>query len=171
MTVYACEKVGLDFFDTAPSVHRLERTVAATPAEVFAAFLDAEAWAAWAPPITRVEWTSGLPIETGSTRTVHMRGGLVAHEEFLAYEDGGRMAFRFNEASKQGVHAFAEDYRVTDLGAGRCVVAWTMALDTGRGPSRLDRVVDPMMRLGLRYMLGRFGKLVESRSATTAADR
>ena len=159
-----CDKVGVDFFDTAPHITRARREVAASPEEVFATFLDADAWVTWAFPITGVEWTSGFPIEVGSTRTVHMRGGLVGYEEFIAYEHGVRMAFRFNQASKQGIRAFAEDYQVRDLGGGRCVVAWTMALDTGRGPSPLDRLVSPMMTAGLRHMLGRFAKLVESSS-------
>ncbi len=169
MTTFPCEKVGLDFFETAPIVHKTRREVAATPAEVFAAFLDADAWVAWAPPITDVEWTSGFPIEVGSTRTVRMWGGLVGYEEFIAYEEGLRMAFRFNEASKKGVEAFAEDYQVTELGSGRCLVEWSMAVDNGREPGVLDRLINPAMGFGLTYMLKRFGKLVESRSTTAGA--
>lgn len=164
MDRHPCEKVGLDFFATAPSVYRARQEMAATPEDVFDAFLDAEAWTKWAAPITRVEWTSGFPIQVGSTRAVSMWGGLVGYEEFLAYEHGTRMAFRFNEASKPGVSAFAEDYRVSDLGAGRCAVEWTMALDRGKPRPLVDRVVDPMLGAGVRYMLGRFAKLVESRA-------
>ena len=159
---FDCDKVGLDFFDTAPTIHTARKEVAASPEQVFAAFLDADAWVTWAFPITGVDWTSGFPIEVGSTRTVHMRGGLVGYEEFLAYDHGVRMAFRFNEASKKGVRAFAEDYQVTDLGGGRCVVEWTMALDTGRKPGVADKIVNPVMSAGLKYMLGRFAKHVES---------
>ncbi len=161
MTV-SCDKVGVEFFDTAPTLHRARVEVAATPERVFAVLHDAEAWVAWAIPITRVEWTSGFPLEVGSTRTVHMRFKMVGYEEFIAYEHGVRMAFRFNEASKKGARAFAEDYQVTDLGDGRTSVEWTMALDTGRAPGILDKLTDPMMALGLKYMLGRFAKLVES---------
>lgn len=169
MTTHPCEKVGLDFLETAPTRHQAAREVAATPDDVFAAFLDADAWVSWALPITRVEWTSPFPLEPGSTRTVHMMGGLVGYEEFLAYEHGVRMAFRFNEASKKGVRAFAEDYRVTDLGAGRCRVEWTMAMDTGRGRGVLDKVVDPALSLGLKFLLRRFARLVESRATTPGA--
>ena len=129
---YPCERVGLDFFATAPIARSTAVEVAATPERVFALFLDADAWVRWAPPITAVHWTSGLPLEVGSTRDVHMWGGLVGHEEFLTYDHGRRMAFRFNEASRDDVRAFAEDYLVTSLGGGRCRVEWTMALDTGR---------------------------------------
>lgn len=159
---FECEKVGLEFFDAAPMAFRAKRTVQASPEQVFAAFLDADAWVTWAFPITGVDWTSDFPIEVGSTRTVHMRGGIVGYEEFLAYEHGVRMAFRFNQASKKGIQAFAEDYQVTDLGDGRSTVEWTMALDAGRGPGALDKVTVVLMTAGVRFMLGRFAKLVES---------
>ncbi len=161
MTV-ECEKVGVEYFDTAPTIHKVTKEVAASPDDVFAVLLDASSWVTWALPITGVDWTSGFPIEVGSTRTVHMRGGLVAFEEFIAYEHGARMAFRFNQASKKGVRAFAEDYQVIDLGGGRCVVEWTMAMDTGRSSGIVDKVIGPVMSRGLRFMLGRFVKLVES---------
>ncbi len=157
-----CDKVGLEFFTTAPTIHRATKEAAASPEQVFDVLHDADAWVTWAFPITGVDWTSGFPLEVGSTRVVHMRGGLIGYEEFIAYEHGVRMAFRFNEVSKKGVRAFAEDYQVTDLGGGRCVVEWTMALDTGRTSRILDKVVDPMMAAGLNFMLGRFVKLVES---------
>ncbi len=161
MTV-PCDQVGVEFFDTAPSVHRARVEVAASPERIFDLLHDAEAWVRWAFPITAVEWTSGFPLEVGSTRTVHMRGGLVGYEEFIAYEHGSRMAFRFNEASRKGVRAFAEDYRVSDLGGGRSAVEWTMAMDTGSTPKLVDRVVSPVMTAGLRFMLRRFARLVES---------
>ncbi len=166
MTV-PCDKVGVEFFDAAPTIHRARVEVAATPERVFAILLDAGSWVTWAVPITRVEWTSGLPLEVGSTRTVHMRGGVVAYEEFIAYEHGVRMAFRFNETSKKAVRAFAEDYRVTELGDGRCRVEWTMAMDTGRSSVILDRLTAPAMSLALRYLLRRFATLVESDFAPT----
>ena len=171
MTSHSCDEVGLDFFDSAPTLHRVQRELAATPAQVFAAFRDADAWVSWAAPITRVEWTSGFPLEVGSTRTVHMWGGVVAHEEFIAYDEGTRMAFRFDEVSRKAVRAFAEDYQVTDLGAGRCRVQWSMAMDTGRRAGVAARLVDPAMRIGLAHMLGRFARLVESRSASAGVVR
>ncbi len=100
---FSCEKVGVEFFDTAPTRYQASQEIAATPEQVFEVLLDADSWVAWAMPITAVEWTSGFPIDVGSTRSVHMRGGLIGYEEFIAYEHGVRMAFRFNEASKDGI--------------------------------------------------------------------
>ncbi len=166
---FPCEKVGVEFFDSAPTCHRAVVEITASPEQVFAVFLDAEAWTRWAFPITGVDWTSGFPIEVGSTRTVHMRGGLVGYEEFVAYEHGKRMAFRFNEASKKGIPAFAEDYQVTELAGGRCRVEWTMAMDTGRGESSLvSKVSGPIMSFMLKRMLRKFGRLVESTPVTQA---
>lgn len=160
---FSCEKVGIDFFESAPTRYQASVVITASPEQVFAAFLDADAWARWALPITAVEWTSGFPIEVGSTRTVHMRGGLVGYEEFIAYEHGVHMAFRFNEVSKAGITAFAEDYRVTDLGGGRCRVEWTMAMQTARGDGGIaSKVTAPIMGFLVRRMLRKFGRLVES---------
>lgn len=164
---FSCEKVGVEFFDTAPTQYQASREISATPEQVFDVLLDADAWVRWALPITGVEWTSGFPIEVGSTRTVHMRGGLIGYEEFIAYEDGVRMAFRFNEASKDGIEAFAEDYQVTDLGGGRCRVEWTMAMKTSReGPAFVSKLTGRIMTFMVGRMLGKFGRLVESTTPT-----
>lgn len=169
MTV-SCEKVGLDFFETAPTLHKASEVIAATPEQVFAAFLDAEAWTRWAMPITGVEWTSPFPLEVGSTRTVYLRGDLTGYEEFIAYDHGTRMAFRFNEVSKEGLKAFAEDYRVTDLGDGTCRVDWTMAMKSGGEKSGLKaKFGDTVMSFMVKRMLKKFGKLVESDFASKEA--
>lgn len=79
------------------------------------------------------------PDEVGSTRDVHMMGGLVGHEELIAFKHGTRMAFRFN--------------------AGRCRVEWTMAMDIGRKPGGLgEKVSGPILGFMLARMLKKFGK-------------
>src|SRR5688572_28797513 len=113
-----CERVGLDYAATAPCRVVVSETIAASPERIFEVFLDADAWPKWAFPITKVEWTSPVPIDVGSTRTVHMRGGMVGWEEFLAWVPGERMAFRFNETVERGPVAFAEDYRLRRLPDG-----------------------------------------------------
>lgn len=165
----SCEKVGLEFFDSAPTRYEASVEIEATPDDVFEAFLDAEAWTKWAFPITKVEWTSGFPIEVGSTRNVHMRGDMIGYEEFIAYEHGERMAFRFNEVSKEGVKAFAEDYQVTDLGNGRVRVDWIMAMSTGRSGSSLSaKLTNPIMGFMVQRMLKKFGRLVKANRRSAA---
>jgi len=157
-----CERVGLDYFATSPCRVQVAEVIGASPERIFEVFSDAEAWPRWAFPITGVEWTSPFPLEVGSTRTVRMHGGMVGWEEFLAWEPGRRMAFRFNQTVKGGPTAFAEDYLVTDLRDGRSLVEWTMAM-TLSGPSeRLAPVIAPVMRRVNRHMLRQFRAHVEA---------
>lgn len=160
--MYACDKTTLDFFDHASACYVAEVRVRATPERIFEVFEDAYAWTVWAPPIQAVHWTSPRPFGVGTTRTVHMPGGMLGVEEFIAWEPGKRMAFCFTSCSKPNVRAFAEDYKVEELGDGTCRVQWTMAMEP-TGISRLTMPLSgPFMRLGLRWMLGRFKAFVEA---------
>src|SRR5690348_14276254 len=97
------ERVGVEFVDTAP--HRFTNSVdlTITPEQLFEVLADADAWPRWAKAITKVTWTSPLPPQVGSTRTVDMLGGLVGDEEFLVWKPNTQMAFRFNASSEKNV--------------------------------------------------------------------
>ena len=124
-------------------------------------FEDAESWPQWATPIQKVEWTSPKPYQVGTTRSVHMMGGLVGHEVFVAWERGERMAFTFVGASMDATEKFLEDYRVTDLGDGTCRVQWYMAMEV-RGFSRyMMFLTRPLMRFFNRRMFSNFRKYTE----------
>ncbi|MCV7222616.1 SRPBCC family protein [Mycolicibacterium elephantis] len=127
MAMHACERVGLDFIESAP--YRFVSTVDLniTPEQLFEVLADADSWPQWATVITKVTWTSPEPRGVGTTRTVHMRGGIVGDEEFLAWQPHSHMAFRFNEASTGSIAAFAEDYRVVQTPGG-CHLTWVMAM-------------------------------------------
>lgn len=157
-----CERVNLDYFNRAPVRVEAAEVVAASPKRIFDVFLDADSWSRWAWPITGVDWTSPMPLEVGSTRTVWMRGPMVGYEEFIAWEPGRRMAFRFNQTIKGGPSAFAEDYLVTDLRDGRSLVEWTMAMTLTGVSARFARFTGPAMGPANRAMLRRFRTYVES---------
>jgi len=157
-----CDRVGLEYFQTAPCKVVASQEIAASPERIFEIFLDAVSWTRWALPITGVDWTSPFPLAVGSTRTVHMRGGMTGWEEFIAWEPGLRMAFRFNQTIKGGPEAFAEDYQVTDLGSGRSRVDWTMAMTFGGGSKRMAPAIQLAMRPMNAHMLRQFRKYVES---------
>ena len=123
----ACERVGLDFIESAPFRFVSTVDLAITPEQLFEVLADAESWPQWAPAITKVTWTSPEPRGVGTTRTVNMRGGIIGDEEFLAWEPFTHMAFRFNEASSGTIAAFAEDYRVVGTLSG-CHLTWVMAM-------------------------------------------
>lgn len=88
---------------------------------VWAALLDAEAWTEWLP-ITKVTWTSPQPFRDGTTRTVEV-GAMVIEEYFFLWEEGRRMAFRFDKSSLP-ISAGVEDYEIVDV-LGGCELRWT----------------------------------------------
>lgn len=99
-----------------------------TPEQLFEVFEDPHSWTVWAGAIQKVEWTSPKPFGVGTTRTVTMVGGMIGVEEFIAWDRGKHMAFKFTESNSKLITAFGEDYIVTDLGDGRCQLQWTMAM-------------------------------------------
>ncbi|UDY25010.1 SRPBCC family protein [Nocardioides sp. Kera G14] len=163
-TMHPCSRVELDFLETAPSRYSNSVELAITPEQLFQVLADAEAWPRWAKVITKVTWTTPLPREVGSTRTVHMWGGLVGDEEFLVWEPYRRMAFRFNEASEKSIVAFAEDYVVTPTARG-CRLTWTLALEV-RGPARFTLApTRPLLGLTFRWFLRNLRSYTDRRFA------
>ena len=134
---YPCERVDLSFIADAPFRFVSTVDLNITPEQLFEVLGDAESWPHWATVITKVTWTSPEPRGVGTTRTVHMRGGITGDEEFLAWEPHSHMAFRFNESTSNTIAAFAEDYRVVETAEG-CHLTWVMAMKPGghRGQAR-----------------------------------
>lgn len=153
-----CERVGLEYFSRAPHAFSAVEVLRASPEQIFAAFADAESWPKWVTPIKSVRWTSEGPVSAESTRTVSMMGGLVADEQFLAYQPNEYMAFRFDRVSQPTIEAFAEEYYVSPLRSGGSQVAWRMAM-TPAGPSaRTMGPTRPVMNLFLGRTLRQLDK-------------
>lgn len=112
------KSVGEDYL--AGASVRVSREMAVPPAALWAALLDAKAWTEWLP-IKAVTWTSPQPFGVGTTRTVDL-GGHEVQEHFFAWEDGARMAFRFDRSTLP-VSAGVEDYRVVPT-VGGCEFRW-----------------------------------------------
>ncbi|MBF6172063.1 SRPBCC family protein [Nocardia blacklockiae] len=165
--MHPCERVEASFAETAPYRYSNSVELNVTPEQVFEVLADASAWPRWATVITGVTWTSPEPRGIGTTRTVHMRGGIVGNEEFLAWEPNTHMAFRFNECSTKGITAFAEDYRIVPT-AGGCRLTWTMAMAGDRPTSVSLRLFGPLMNATFRYFLRNLRKLTDRRFATAA---
>ncbi|TFH22191.1 MAG: SRPBCC family protein [Myxococcales bacterium] len=157
-----CRIVDVSFFDEAPARFEAVVEIQASPEKIFQIFEDARAWAAWAPPIQSVDWTSPKPFGVGTTRTVTMSLGMVGEELFIAWERGKRMAFCFTNTTMPNVAAFGEDYHVEDLGSGRCRVRWKMAMDPEGFSKTLMPMTAPLMRWSLQFMLNRFRTYVEA---------
>jgi uncharacterized protein YndB with AHSA1/START domain len=159
---YDCDPVGDEFIDRAPVRFVNSVVIHADPREVWTALEDAAAWPRWAGVIKNVEWTSQRPFGIGTTRTVTMAGRMVAQEEFIAWEPGRRMAFRFNTASMNGVRAFAERYTIETPAPGASQVTWVMAM----APKGINRAIVRLTRWPMERAFGRmlrkFGALVEA---------
>ena len=165
--MYQLDDIDMNFFETTkfrfPATVELE----CTPEQLFQVFEDAHAWTVWAGAIQKVEWTSPQPFDVGTTRTVSMAGGMEGYEEFIAWERGKRMAFKFTHSNKNSISAFGEDYIVSDLGNGRCKLQWIMAMKP-RGASRVIMTLfKPLMGWYVQSLANNLGKYV---AANVVAD-
>ena len=160
--MYACKQVDTSFFDNTRNCYKAVVEISATPEQVFECFENAEAWSAWAPPITNVEWTSPKPFGLGTTRTVSMIAGMVGEEVFIAWDYPKRMAFCFTACSRDMVESFAEDYAVTPLPNGKTQVVWSMAMAVKGAGNFTMPLFAPFMRMGNQWMFNRFKKYVEA---------
>ena len=162
-----CEAIGLDYFDRAPTKGVSLVRIKATPAQIFEALEDAEAWPKWVPPITRVTWTSPRPFGPGATRTVDMVGGMFGDEVFFDWVQNERFAFYFSRTTMPA-DIFAELYEVREVGGGETELKWTMAMTPAKGRKN-PKFVDAIIARSNQWMLGRFKKLVERRYAHSGA--
>jgi len=162
-TSYPCRIVDLGFLDVAEESYTNAVEVDCTPKELFAIFADPDSWPIWAPGFKRIEWTSPKPFAVGTTRTAHLMGGLSIHEVFLAWEEGERMSFIFTGSSidmSGGLDALIEDYRVTDLGGGRCRLEWTLAYNSAGFMRHFQFLARPFVGFFLRRILAGLRKYV-----------
>lgn len=122
---------------------------------VWASLLDGAAWTQWLP-ITKVTWTSPQPFGEGTTRTVEI-GKETVEETFFAWEDGRRMAFRF-EASTLPISAAVEDYTLINHEKG-CELLWT---GYATGLAVIGGLVSKQLAKGIREGLPKLESLIAS---------
>lgn len=145
--------VGLDFIEVAPVRMVFAREMSAGPEAVYRALADdVPGWTEWFSAVTFAR-----PTGDGSTREIHLRGGGRFQETIIAAKEPEVYAYRVDVANTPGIHAFAEEWRLTPSGTGT-LVRWTFAID-GTAPIRFTA------RLG-RAGLGR-----AFRGAVAALDR
>ncbi|MCB9739774.1 MAG: SRPBCC family protein [Deltaproteobacteria bacterium] len=138
------DKVDLSFFDNAPVRIVVERRIPCSAAALFRSFEDPEAWKGWLD--LDVEWTCSKPYGVGATRTIGLNGE-TADETFFVWDEGTRIAFRFDRSTLGMVTAFAEDYVVTPVDEKSCDFRWTVAV-TPKGVLRyLSFLIGPMLKM------------------------
>lgn len=158
----SCRRIELAEFETLPVVLKSSIEMSVTPSQLFQSLAGVDDWLAWVPVLRKVTWTSPQPFQVGTTRTVEMSGGIVGDEEFIAWEPGRRMAFRFNEASLKKLAALGEDYLIEETASG-CRLNWTMVIDFGGFWGRLLQLMAPVLRWNQRRYLNGLKTLLEAR--------
>ena len=133
------EEVGEEFLADSAKVQMLSHEFPFPPDAVWNALRDGETWTKWLP-ITEVEWTSPEPFGVGTTRTVWI-GKQIVEEVFFAWEEGRRMAFRFDRTTLP-VKAFVEDYQVHETPNG-CRLDWRFR---GKAPFLLGPIINGQMK-------------------------
>ena len=155
--MHECKPLTLADFDRLPDSFRFETVLDATPERIFDVFEDPESWPVWAGAITKVVWTSPKPFEVGTTRDVHLRGGLVAHERFFIWERNRKMAFYFVGTNKSAVVSLAEYYELEPLEDGKTRFVWRIAFVS----KPIMRLLSPLMRPLVRLLTRRIVKGLE----------
>ncbi|MEH6549198.1 MAG: SRPBCC family protein [Pseudomonadales bacterium] len=159
--MFPTRDIDLNFFDNAKYIFPAEVDLECTPERLFEIFEDAHAWTVWAPAIKKVEWTSPQPFGLGTTRTVFMAGKMEGYEEFIAWERGKHMAFKFVGCNKKSIEAFGEDYQVTDLGNGRCHMRWIMAMEPAGFSKIMLAIIKPFMAKSVQSMANNLADYVK----------
>ncbi len=151
---FACRAVGAEFFATAAHRFVVEMDIEVPADRLFSILDDEDAWPVWVSPgIQRVTWTSPRPHGPGTTRTVHMPGGLDVYETFFLWNSGRELAFHLVGTTQKLWDAFGEHYEITPAGPGMCHLRWTMAYEPAPGRGLVQRLARPFMALILRRYL------------------
>ncbi|WP_084418595.1 SRPBCC family protein [Henriciella litoralis] len=137
------EEVGEAYLADASKVHLVSHDFPFAPEVLWAALLDGDTWTKWLP-ITKVEWTSPKPYKVGTTRTVWI-GSQIVEEVFFAWDEGSRMAFRFDRTTLP-LNAGVEDYQVHATETG-CRLDWRFR---ARAPFLLGPLISAQMKSGIR---------------------
>ena len=148
--------VEVDYATTGPNRTTLVQEVAKPAETLFRILEDGPAWKEWLG--IEVEWTSPKPFGIGTTRTV-ATARQVMDETFLAWDEGRRMAFRFDRSTLP-LRAFAEDYVIEPTGDGSCELRWHYAFEwTGPLAPVTSRLFGAVFKRTGRRALGRLADL------------
>lgn len=131
------KSVGADFASTGPNSSTLVQSLPVSAEVAFRSLKDPATWKAFLG--IDVEWTSPEPFGVGTTRTVTANGQTIK-EEFLTWEEGRHMGFRFSETTLP-LKAFAEDWVLEPKTDDSCDLHWHYAYEWG-GP--LSALLSPL---------------------------
>ena len=132
----------LDFLDRAP-VRQIRSAVVDLPiGQVFHELANRpEGWPRWFRVARDCRYESAPPYGVGTLRRMSLRGGLVAQEKVLAWDEDKRFAYRIDDLNAPGFRALMEEWTVERTAEGRTRLQWVFAIE-GTKPVQL------LLRLG-----------------------
>lgn len=160
---YTYDNVDLSYFETAQSILAITQTIHCSSEKLFDIFEDENSWPIWAPTIAKIVWTSEKPFGIGTTRTAHLKGGIYGEEEFIAWERGKLMAFKFTTGTVP-TKAFAEHYAVKEISENVCELTWTVAMTPNTIGKIFMPITQPFLKWYLQKILKNLDKYAQERT-------
>ena len=130
----------LAFADDAPWTFDFEGVINATPAEVWAAFIDNESWTIWFKRCKECRATSDPFDGIGSTRHIAVNG-LTVDEEFIGWEPERLWAFTAVNMRMSFAKAMVERAQFEALPDGRTKISYRMAVDPHAWAKPIRRIM------------------------------
>ncbi len=130
----------IGFADTAPWILDFEGVVTATPAEVWAAFIDNQSWTKWFKNCRSCVATSATFDGVGATRAISVNG-LRVDERFIGWEPERLWAFTATAMRMPFTTSLVERVQFTDLADGTTKIDYRMAMAPKRWAGPLRKVI------------------------------
>jgi hypothetical protein len=136
----------LAFLQRAPLRQTRTRELEMPADQVFAELAGhPERWPRWFTPVRDCRYEGDAPFGVGTARRLALRGGVVAHEQVLAWDENRRFAYRVEQLNVPGVRALMEEWTVSPVTPGRSTVQWVLAADCARPARMLLRTGRPLI--------------------------
>jgi len=88
-----------------------------------------EKWPRWFSVVRDCGYGGDPPYGVGTVRRISFRGGVLAREKVLAWDENKRFAYRIDELNVPGVWAFMEDWTLESVSDGSTRMRWVLAAD------------------------------------------
>lgn len=153
-----------EWIHTAPFQASATREIDASPAEVFAALADHEAWPEWFTTLQRIERFGPLDEGVGSNRRVIINKRVSVDEEFNIWEPNTRWGFTILSATIGGLRSMNELVTIEELAPDRSRVTYMMGIE----PKRL---LAPVLKAGRKSLEKNLADALENLGPYLAAKR
>jgi carbon monoxide dehydrogenase subunit G len=145
----------LGFLDRAAVRQSRTAVVDMPPDRVFEELAEhPERWPQWLTVARDCHYNGEAPYGVGTKRRLSLRGGIVAVETVLAWDQDKRFAYRVDELNAPGVQAFMEEWTLEPTDEAKTRLQWVIAGDSDKvvqvlfasGRPALDRIFNQAAR-------------------------